>query len=125
FEVNHQDQFTRRLDVKKARFAEGFMDLESVWFSAPDTLPQYHETLRIPSTLSFRSLEDTGADPSSLSFWDIRAFSELLEKSGLSSLKYRLHWHSLLANWLGLMVMVLLAACCSLRPIRQGGTLSL
>lgn len=125
YQVDDADRFFGRIDAKKGVFKEGKLRLESVWFSAPEELPQSHDRVDLPTTLSFIALQDTGADPSSLSFWDIPRFSALLEKSGLSSLKYRLHWHSLLARWLGLAVMVLLAACCSLRPIRQGGTIFL
>ncbi len=49
----------------------------------------------------------------------------LMQKSGLTGHKYRLHLHSLLARALWLMTMVIIAAICSLRPIRQGGTVML
>ena len=44
----------------------------------------------------------------------------MLEDSGFSSVKHRLHWHSLLAVPLLLCAMVLIAATFSLRFTRRG-----
>jgi lipopolysaccharide export system permease protein len=50
-------------------------------------------------------------------------FIDILNKSGLSSVNYRLYWHGQLAKLGMMMAMILLAASFGFRSIRQGGTM--
>ena len=61
----------------------------------------------------------------SISFWDLLETEQMLNQSGLSGHKYAMYWHSLIARWVWLGIMVLLAASCSLRSIREQGTVAL
>jgi lipopolysaccharide export system permease protein len=122
FQSDLRDRFLRRIDAQEAIFQKHKVQLSKVWISAPHQPPEWRESYELATSLTFTNLQNRGADPQSLSFWKIPQYVELLEKSGLSGLKYNLHWHSLIARaaWLG--VMVVLAATCALRPIRQGKT---
>lgn len=124
FQSDSKDRFLRRLDAKSGQFKGKNLLLNQVWISAPDQLPYFLETYEVTSTYDFLSLQNAGADPQSLSFWELPTYMELLDKSGLSSLKYRLHWHSLMARLFWLVVMVLLGATFSMRPLRQGNILT-
>lgn len=124
FQSDSTDRFLRRLDAKSGQFQGNTLVLNQVWISAADQLPYFLETYELQSTYNFLSLQNAGADPQSLSFWELPSYMDLLDKSGLSSLKYRLHWHALLARLVWLGVMVILAATCSMRPLRQGRVLS-
>jgi lipopolysaccharide export system permease protein len=119
------DRFVQRIDAQEGTFKNKMLHLKYVWISLPGQAPTFHDQLVIPSSFNFESLLESGMDPKSLSFWELPKFMNLLKKSGLSTLKYDLHWHTLLARVLWLCVMVLLAAACSLRPLRQGGTFML
>jgi lipopolysaccharide export system permease protein len=122
FQSDLRDRFLRRLDAKQALFDNNKIKLSQVWISAPEQIPEFIDQYELATSLTFTSLQNRGADPQSLSFWSIPQYVELLERSGLSGLKYQLHWHFLIARvaWLG--VMIILAASCALRPIRQGRT---
>ncbi|ARN84742.1 LptF/LptG family permease [Candidatus Nucleicultrix amoebiphila] len=121
FQSDDQDRFVRRIDAQEGQFSKNLITLHKVWISLPDQVPALQENLSMPTTLNFRSLQDNGADPASISFWHLLGYVKLLENSGLSPLKYALHWHTLLARWAWLGVMVILAASCTMRPFRQGG----
>ena len=56
-----------------------------------------------------------------ISFWKLPKFIRLLEASGLSSSRHRLHWHMLLAIPVVFFAMVLIGAAFSMRHARFGG----
>lgn len=125
FQYDNKDHFEKRVLASTGYLKDGLLQLRNVWEIAVDGLPEKRPALDLSTSLSLRMLEDTGADPQSVSFWEIPRIVSLLEKSGLSGHKYHLYWHSLLARWLWLGVMVMLAAACSMRPLRQGGAVLL
>ncbi|MCE2951606.1 MAG: LptF/LptG family permease [Alphaproteobacteria bacterium] len=120
--TNDQDQFVTRLDARYAQFNGEKLHLFDVWISTTFAPPTHHDEIWVHTSFSFDSLLESGVNPKSVSFWELPYFISLLEKSGLSPLKYKLHRHNLLARVLWTVVMVMLAAACSLRPLRQGGT---
>lgn len=122
---DHQDHLKTRINATSGLVQDGYLHLSRVWSVTPDGLPSYLPQLALASTLTLDTIQNSGASPRSVSFWDLRDFVKILEKSGISGHKYLLHWHSLLAHWAWLGVMVLLATACAVRPIRQGGTLTL
>lgn len=119
FQFNLQDQFLKRIEAKTGRFKGHSFILNDVWQQIPQSMPQHMDRLELPTALSIAVIQNTGATPHSISFWSLPHVSEMLESSGLSGHKYMLHWHSLLARGLWLGIMVILAASCSLRLIRQ------
>ncbi|MBA4118648.1 MAG: hypothetical protein C0514_07130 [Candidatus Puniceispirillum sp.] len=123
--MNAKDAFVARFDATSATFEPRHLVLYNVWKTQGEEIPTFFRVLKLPTTFTYASLQESGVDPRSLSFWQLPHFSKLLSKSGLSPLKYELHQHTLLARLLWLCVMVFLAAACSLRPLRQGGTLML
>jgi lipopolysaccharide export system permease protein len=56
-----------------------------------------------------------------MSFWDLPGFIKLLEESGFSAQRHRLHFNVLLARPFLFCAMVLVAATFSLRLQRRGG----
>ena len=121
FQYNHE-KFDKRFQAEKLYFHDNFLMLRNVWHQALQRPPMYQKEVNLSTTLSLERLQDYKRDPSSISFWNLSATSQILKQSGLSGHKYDLHWHSLMARWIWLGVMVLLAASCSLRPIRTQGT---
>lgn len=124
-QTNQEDIFLVRYDARFATFESHHIVLHDVWRTQSETIPVHFDTYKLPTTFTYSSLQESGVDPKSLSFWQLSYFVKLLQKSGLSPLKYALHQQTLLARLLWLCVMVFLAAACSLRPLRQGGTLML
>lgn len=101
------------------------MHMTQVWEQPHEGLPRYHATLDLQTTLKISQILEGGHSPQTLSFLHLRGYAHLLEEAGLSGHKYTLHWASLLARWLWLLGMVVLAASFASRPIRQGGAFKL
>jgi lipopolysaccharide export system permease protein len=122
---NQKHHFIESISAVSGVWHNGHLHLENVWKVAPEKLPQKYESLNFPTTISLETIKNTGAAPASVSFWALPTTAHLLEASGISGLKYMLYWHTLLSRWGWLGAMVVLAASCSLRPIRQKGTVYL
>jgi lipopolysaccharide export system permease protein len=117
------DHFLKRFESQTGHIKDNFIILKEVWQQAYDSIPEYKEVVKLPTTLSMKSLQNTGTNPYGVSFWKLPHMVDILESSGLSGHKYLLYWHSLIARWVWLGVMVVLAASCSLKIIRQQKTI--
>ena len=115
-----EDRFAGRIDADEAQLANGYWDLKEAVFSAPDEAARYRATARVPTNLTWERIHDSFSPPETLSFWALPGFIKVLEDSGFSAVRHRLHWHSLLAAPLMLCAMVLIAATFSLRFARRG-----
>jgi lipopolysaccharide export system permease protein len=120
FEYDNEEILKVHIKAKTADFMADGLTLNDVWVSPYHETPAYHEHLSYHTALSLSHIQDNKRDPETMSFWELPAFIDLLDESGLSSVKYRLYYQSLIARAIWLMTMVLLAATCTLRPIRQG-----
>lgn len=122
---NQKNHFIESISAASGLLNNGKLQLANVWKVAPEQLPEKYATLNFPTTISLNTIKNTGASPVSVSFWELPKTARLLETSGISGLKYMLYWHALLSRWGWLGAMVVLAASCSLRPLRQQGTVYL
>ena len=114
------DQFVGRIDAAQARLEDGHWALTDALFSEPGAPARHRANARVPTDLTPERIQNSFSPPETLSFWALPSFIEVLEDSGFSSVKHRLHWHSLLAVPLLLCAMVLIAATFSLRFTRRG-----
>ncbi len=115
-----EDRFVGRIDADEAQLADGYWNLRDALFSAPDEPARYRAAARVPTDLTWERIQNSFSPPETLSFWALPGFIKVLEDSGFSAVKHRLHWHSLLAGPLLLCAMVLIAATFSLRFTRRG-----
>jgi lipopolysaccharide export system permease protein len=69
----------------------------------------------VQTDLTVLKIQDSFATPASISFWDLPAFIDTLEKAGFSGVRHRLYWHSLLSDPFLLCAMVLFSAGFALR----------
>ena len=120
FLYEDEDQFVGRIDAAEARLEDGHWALTDVLFSEPGEPALHQANARVPTDLTLERIQNSFSPPETLSFWALPSFIEVLEDSGFSSVKHRLHWHSLLAVPLLLCAMVLIAATFSLRFTRRG-----
>lgn len=114
-----EDKFVGRIDAAEARLADGYWNLKEALFSAPDEEERHRTTARIGTNLTVERIQNSFSPPETLSFWALPDFIRVLEESGFSAAKHRLHWHSLLAGPLLLCAMVFVAATFSLRFMRR------
>jgi lipopolysaccharide export system permease protein len=117
------DHYVGRIDAASARLEEGHWLLRDALVSMGDRAPAREPTMRVATDLTIATIQDSFAAPETMSFWELPAFIEVLEKAGFSAARHRLHLHGLLAAPLMLAAMVLIAATFSLRMVRRGGTM--
>ncbi|MBL0941431.1 MAG: LptF/LptG family permease [Alphaproteobacteria bacterium] len=120
-EYKADDAFQRRIDAKCGTLIKEGLELEQVWISQVDEPPKKLVSLFYPVNITVSSFQENNKTPAHLSFWSLLQYSQLMEKSGLSGLKYRLYWHSLIARAFWLVAMIFIATIFSLRSPRDGG----
>jgi len=115
------DAFSARIDAARATLKDGAWHLEKAWATGPDRQAIFHDSYTLPTSLTPQQIQESFASPATLSFWDLPAFIDMLETSGFTAVRHRLHLHTLLASPALFMAMVLIAATFSLRHARGGG----
>jgi lipopolysaccharide export system permease protein len=134
FQFDPSDRLTQRIDARTAVLGEQSWTLGGVhrWdltdAAATDRLAALGETrataleeMRIPTDLTVEHIQDSFAAPETIGFWKLPGFIALLEESGFSSSRHRMHWYRLLSAPVVFVAMVLVGAAFSMRHIRFGG----
>lgn len=120
------DVFQRRIDAKHARLEDGQWVFEdAVSHGASNARGKKLPLVALPTALTTTELEESFASPATLSFWALPGFINTMAATGFDATAMEIHFHSLLAQPFMFAAMILLAACVSMRPPRQGGTLML
>jgi lipopolysaccharide export system permease protein len=99
----------------------GAWQLENARTMTPDHLPEPVGDMLLPTDLTVERVQESFASPDTLSVWALPDFIALLERSGFSAIRHRLHLQSLLALPLLAGTMALVSAGFSMRPTRRGG----
>ncbi|HSU07024.1 MAG TPA: LPS export ABC transporter permease LptG [Acetobacteraceae bacterium] len=121
FRLSDSDQLLSRIEARRAQLAGGDWTLEQARAVRPDTLPEPPKTIILPTDLTVARVQESFASPDTLSVWELPDFIRLLNRSGFSSIRHRLHFQTLLALPLLSATMALVAAGFSMRPTRRGG----
>jgi lipopolysaccharide export system permease protein len=85
----------------------------------------HEDDVLLKTDLTTAQIQNSFAEPKTLSFWQLPAFIHTLEKAGFSALRHRMYWHGTLASPFLLCAMILIAAVFSLRLPRRGGVVML
>jgi len=121
FRLDAQDRFLGRIEAPRATLLPGRWRLQDAREILADRAPSPPEDIEFPTDLTVERVQDSFASPDTLSVWALPDFIALLEASGFSSIRHRLHLNALLALPLLTAVMALVAAGFSMRPARRGG----
>jgi lipopolysaccharide export system permease protein len=134
FQFDRADRLSRRIDARTAVLGEQSWTLGGVrtWdlsdaagtsraAALGETRAVGLDEIRIPTDLTVEHIQDSFAAPETIGFWKLPGFIALLEESGFSSTRHRMHWHSLLSAPVVFVAMVLVGAAFSMRHIRFGG----
>jgi lipopolysaccharide export system permease protein len=121
FRLDGGDRLLARIEATKATLADGAWQLENARTIRPDQLPEPAHTVRLPTDLTVSRVQESFASPNTLSVWALPNFIALLDRSGFSSIRHRLHFQALLALPLLAATMTLVSAGFSMRPARRGG----
>ena len=121
FRLNGADRLMSRIEATSATLGTGEWVFEGARTIRPDHLPETVGRMTLPTDLSVARVQESFASPDTLSVWALPGFIALLERSGFSAIRHRLHFQSLLALPLLAAVMALVAAGFSMRATRRGG----
>ena len=116
FYFGENDNFLMRLDSDHARLEQGKWVFEDALIHRQNAQAVSREEVALPTVLSARDIEESFSSPESISFWGLPAHIRTLEQTGFDASRLYVYYHSLLAQPLFLVSMVLLAAIVSMRP---------
>jgi lipopolysaccharide export system permease protein len=115
------DRLLTRIEAARATLGAGSWQLENARTIRPDQLPGPPQSVDLPTDLTVGRVQESFASPDTLSVWALPDFIALLDRSGFSSIRHRLHFQALLAMPLLAATMTLVSAGFSMRPARRGG----
>ncbi|HEY0420478.1 MAG TPA: LptF/LptG family permease, partial [Acetobacteraceae bacterium] len=121
FRLDERDRLLERIEASGARLDHGSWVLDDARTITPGHLPDPPRRLDLPTNMTVGRVQESFSPPDTLSFWALPGFIDLLERSGFSAIRHRLHFQSLLALPLLAGTMALLSAGFSMRPARRGG----
>jgi lipopolysaccharide export system permease protein len=121
FRLDSRDRLLTRIEASDATLGAGAWQLRDARVIRPEQMPEPPVLINLPTDLTVSRVEESFASPDTLSFWTLPDFIALLDRSGFSSIRHRLHFQSLLALPLLCATMALVAAGFSMRPARRGG----
>ena len=121
FRIGAADRLQQRIEAKQAHLVRGAWVLDDARTITPEHLPDPPRSIRLPTDLTVDRIQESFASPDTLSFWKLPDFIALLDRSGFSSIRHRLHFQTLLALPLLAATMTLVSAGFSMRPARRGG----
>jgi len=117
---DNSDTFLRRMDSTVAWLRDGYWEIGQPLVNDRKGLQRF-DTQQIPTELTSQKIEESFADPETISFWSIPEYIRVMEDTGFPATRLYVHFHSLLAQPFLFAAMILLAATFSLRPARFGG----
>jgi lipopolysaccharide export system permease protein len=121
FRLDANDHLLQRIEVVRAALTPGAWELDGARTMLADHLPDPAKTLLLPTDLTVGRVQESFASPDTLSVWVLPDFIALLERSGFSAIRHKLHFQALLALPLLTGTMALVSAGFSMRPTRRGG----
>jgi lipopolysaccharide export system permease protein len=121
FRLDDNDHLLSRIEAPDGHLAKRQWEFDNARTIRPDQLPDQPREMRLPTDLTVARVQDSFASPDTLSVWVLPDFISLLDRSGFSSVRHRLHLQSLLALPLLCATMALVAAGFSMRQTRRGG----
>lgn len=122
FAFDKTNTFLGRLDVNRAIIDDKKWHLSTVQFINQEGVQTHQAALTLPTDLTLKKIRESNAEPHTLPLWSLASFIKILEKSGLSTLSYRMHFHKIMAQVGLFFVMILIAAGFCLRSSRTAKT---
>ncbi|MBO1359521.1 LPS export ABC transporter permease LptG [Acetobacter sacchari] len=121
FRIDRNDHLIERIEAPIGLLAPGQWVFQQARTLRPDETAGEPHIVTLPTDLTLSRVQESFASPDTLSVWALPSFIALLERSGFSSIRHRLHFESLLALPILAGTMALVSAGFSMRPTRRGG----
>lgn len=118
FEFNKNDDFVSSFYAESAYIEDKSWKLDNVKIIGVDGVETKQSKVIIPTLLSFGGISQMTTNPKGISFWSLSKYISTLEKVGLSSTKYRVHWYLKLSSIFQMMALVMLVSvfCMNYNP---------
>jgi lipopolysaccharide export system permease protein len=110
-----------RIEAKRAALEPGHWRLEQAHVYVSGEPPRDYDTYQVKTNLTAAQVRESFSTPETVPFWDLPAYIQIAERSGLAAAGYKLQYQILIARPFLLSAMVLLACSVSLRFFRMGG----
>jgi lipopolysaccharide export system permease protein len=110
-----------RIEAKRAILEPGHWRLDQTHVYVSGAPPRDYDTYLVKTNLTAAQVRESFSTPETVPFWDLPAYIEIAERSGLVAAGYKLQYQILIARPFLLSAMVLLACSVSLRFFRFGG----
>lgn len=120
FIYDKNGRFVERVEAAAARIEDGRWRLQDAAVIEPGRAPQHYPSYLISTYLTREQVRESVASADEVSFWELPNHERIAQRTGISTLPYRLQYQTLLARPLLLCAMVLIAATVSLRVFRFG-----
>jgi lipopolysaccharide export system permease protein len=120
--LDEQDNFISRFDAKQAFLRNGYWQLEEVQCIQQGKPLYFQKSLNVPTSLTKEIVIDSTVPPYNLSLWQIPRFVSNFKNLGLSTTKYWVYWHEILARPFFCLAMMIVAACIAMRVTRRTNT---
>ncbi len=122
FYFDGNDQFIKRVIAGSAKLTNGQWVFKDATVFKDGGYQIDTGDIILPTLLSIKDVEDSFSSPESLSFWALPGHIKTLEATGFDSSQLKVYYHTLLAQPLLFVSMILLAASVSMRLPRFQGT---
>lgn len=122
FMFDANKKFIGRIDGDSGTLTDGKWTVNGARISTAGLPTVTQPSYTLMTDLSIAQIQDSFADPQTLSFWQLPGFIRILESSGFPALRHKLFLYSQLALPLLLAGMVLIGALFSLSLPRRGRT---
>lgn len=119
--LDQNNGLVSRIEAPTGHLDRSSWILDKASLVLPNELPTYIGRIDLPTDLTVKRVQESFASPDTLSVWALPGFVNLLDRSGFSSIRHRIHFQSLLALPVLCGTMCLVAAGFSMRPSRHGG----
>lgn len=122
---DNQGNNYQRIDAAQARLDNGRWVFQDAIINSPGLPPQKTDQFTLTTQMTVEDIQESFADPQTISFWRLPDFIDTLRATGLESTNLEIYYQHLLSQPLMLASMILIAAAVTLRPPRSGRNLML
>ena len=98
FEFGVDNDLIRSVHADKVTISEGNWNLSNCKVVTSSGAEMIQESFKFPTKLSYSNINRMVKSPDSVSFWSITKYISMLDKVGLSSMSYKIHWYSRLST---------------------------
>lgn len=121
FRLDRNDKLVMRIESPDGILGDRVWELKNAQTVRPNEILHPLGPMNLPTDLTVARVQESFSSPETLSVWALPSFIALLDRSGFSSIRHRIHFQSLLALPMLAGTMALVAAGFSMRPTRRGG----